>query len=327
MFGRDLLALTLLVSFGEAHSWLDCTDRRDDGSCGGFIRNFQGHDEQFSSYKIINHDPQTRLCEPRYQSRIKYSSKFPMAKVKAGVRLYFDYFENGHVNLDRLAPDMRPHPRHYAVYWTGIPSTGDFDDASQLKMRSDIHGRIPLEQRAFDDGECSDINYAGRLGPTPCIGGYTIPSGTPPGIYQLVWVWHYDRDLHGLGEEYTSCFDVEVLDDIRYQVHSQRFFPPYNPIDVEGVGESALPRPEQMDSTLSVPIDCSSPAYDRSIHACLKGGKVLCPVGNLVCNKGQCYSPLIYQCCFDTLLLPVNQACNIISNPFKRLARLKQEGF
>ena len=63
----------------------------------------------------------------------------------------------------------------------------------------------------YDDGKCAEDSTRGRAGPRPCFATFSLPTNTKPGVYQIIWWWKFDKDPRGLGEEYTSCFDVEVL--------------------------------------------------------------------------------------------------------------------
>ncbi|KAI9295804.1 hypothetical protein K502DRAFT_359995 [Neoconidiobolus thromboides FSU 785] len=302
------LYLILLIKNVLTHSWLDCTDRRTDGSCGGYIRNFQGHYDLLSTYKILDRSPEVPLCDPKYQSVPYYKPEYPMAKVKSGQTLYFDYFENGHVNLDRLPPDFKPHPNIYSVYLNRKSYLGDLNDGSQYLKRKDLFGIEPLIKAPFDDGECSDITYFNRIGPKPCIGNYTIPMNLSIGVYQLIWVWHFDRDNNGKGEEYTSCFDVEVLSDQEYNEKGSSIrFKPYTPF-------------RNLVTEVKVNVEkheCKQGTYDNNLYDCVN--QILCEKGNKICNENQCYNTNQFQCCFDKYLLPKAQSCEILANPFERI--------
>jgi hypothetical protein len=44
---------------------------------------------------------------------------------------------------------------------------------------------------------------------TKCTGTMTIPSDVAPGTYHFIWAWAFDQNP--AGEEYFTCFDVNVV--------------------------------------------------------------------------------------------------------------------
>jgi hypothetical protein len=151
------------------------------------------------------------------QDPTAYTSQFPRLVAKAGDSLTAQYLENGHVTQDKLPPDNKPHPGNYSWFWTGKPFTGSLTDGSQLTTFDELSKSTLLSGPSnFDDGKCAEStnNDLGRDGPIPCESTFTIPAGTPPGIYSLYWVWDFTK-LTAVdptySEIYTSCMDVEVV--------------------------------------------------------------------------------------------------------------------
>ncbi|RUS13403.1 hypothetical protein BC937DRAFT_95382 [Endogone sp. FLAS-F59071] len=210
---NPLVLLTLPVLFfitTHAHSWLDCTDLQTSGACAGYIRGYVGHTDS-ETYKLLGRPPMAPLCSPSQQSPTAYTTQHPHARTQSGRHLTISYTEDGHVTKDSLPPDGRPHPGNFSFYWTGEPYARPGDD-SQLLLRRDVGPQNRLGQlESFDDGVCAEDNTKGRNGPRPCLNSYVIPPGTKPGLYQIVWLWAFDKDPETNGEEYVSCFDVEVL--------------------------------------------------------------------------------------------------------------------
>ncbi|KAI0221606.1 hypothetical protein L0F63_000965 [Massospora cicadina] len=164
------------------------------------------------THKILNRDDMAPACRPNFQDNPdNYSVKYPRTKTRPGQTKTVQYLENGHVTKDQMPPTFAPNPKTYSFHWTGKPYFGRTDDGSQLLRRGDLGPTNQLGPTLpFDDGACAEDNTKGRAGPLPCHGTYTIPQNTPPGVYQVVWWWKFDRDHLASGEEYTSCFDVEV---------------------------------------------------------------------------------------------------------------------
>ncbi|KXN74096.1 hypothetical protein CONCODRAFT_67703 [Conidiobolus coronatus NRRL 28638] len=207
-----LSIILALVNYIAAHSWIDCVDVKDDHSCGGYIRGYDGHIDLHQTYKLLGRPNDSPICSPARQAHPdNYDDQYPRAVAEPGDTLKFFYLENGHVTKDRLAPDGRPNPKQYTIHWTGKPFTGDRLEGTQIMTRGELgpHNQLGPAQN-FDDGKCAEDNTRGRAGPLPCQGKITLPTGIAPGIYQFIWFWKFDKDFKGNGEEYTSCFDVEV---------------------------------------------------------------------------------------------------------------------
>jgi len=117
-----------------------------------------------------------------------------MAQARAGEILRLKYFPNGH---QRGAGQQ---PKNWTIHWTGVPGT-------QLNNRLDLNAANRLVGPSPFDEECFCNNCAGD----PCYGYLPIPANTPPGTYFFVWYWVFDRVPSSGGEEYTTCFDVQVI--------------------------------------------------------------------------------------------------------------------
>ncbi|KAJ9089965.1 hypothetical protein DSO57_1007531 [Entomophthora muscae] len=257
------LQIFFLVTGALCHSWLDCVDLTDSG-CNGFVRGYTGHFDDPMTYKILNHADSDPICRPGIQDQPdNYTHKFPRAKAKPGQTNIFQYSENGHVTKDIVPPTNLPNPKSYSIHWTGIPYFGKMDDGSQLLKRGDLGPDTQLgPSRPFDDGVCAEDKTKGRAGPQPCLGNYTIPIDTPPGIYQFVWFWRFDRDPNAGGEEYTSCFDIEVTDPSGKSIFESQ----YNPY-LQPKLNSTYPQPKLNFTSPQPKFNSTSPARPTPIAA------------------------------------------------------------
>ncbi|KAI9293513.1 hypothetical protein K502DRAFT_273913, partial [Neoconidiobolus thromboides FSU 785] len=203
----------------QGHSWLDCVDLRGK-ECKGFVRGYVGHIDDPMTYRIELRNNEQAVCHPNTQtSPDSYSNQYPRSKAMPGQKLIFSYLENGHVTKDRLPPNGKPNPKTYTIHWSGKPFTGNTNDDSQIKIRGELNSGNQLgDEHNFDDGQCAEDNTMGREGPKPCLGELIVPPNTAPGVYQFIWWWKFDKDPKAGGEEYTSCFDVEVMSSFKYNV-------------------------------------------------------------------------------------------------------------
>jgi len=196
----------LCIVLCSCHSWLDCTKDVGQGmntgpqDCRGFSRGYPGriggvNVDQVMTYRIqpavMGQNP--LICANTQQSSNSYTDTYYMATAKAGETLRLRWTPNGHQQ------GAGQDPRTYTIHWTGVAGT-------QLRNRLDLNsGNQILGPTAFD-AECFCNNCAGN----PCYGHLTIPAGTPTGVYSFVWYWVFNRDANSGGEEYTTCFDVNV---------------------------------------------------------------------------------------------------------------------
>lgn len=206
-----LLGTTLLgtTSFTEAHSWVDCVKTLPSGKCAGYATNYptraNGDINTIYTYLISSRNNAAPLCKPGTQDTFLLNKdkanhqppNLPFAKAYPGETLTMNWQANGH--LVRTGKGTK-----VTIFWTGKSN-------KVLKTRKDIaSGRNGLGKAlaVFDfanPGNCKDPNNAN----TECTGKFTIPKDTAPGRYQFVWWWPFDKNP--VGEEYTTCFEVNVV--------------------------------------------------------------------------------------------------------------------
>jgi hypothetical protein len=196
-----LILLVLTASCIDGHTWLGCT-KMVNNVCQGYIRNYKGRNtptasvDDFYTHKALGRPQNFQVCKPDSQGARIYTQQYPMASVKAGESLNVMYTPNGHSQ-----PGDRGTQTTARIHWTGSTTTS-------LNTRGDLNDGNRLAQWNY----ASNCATAGDTASLPCVNGFTIPAGTPAGIYQIVWYWPYDRDQNQnpVGEEYFSCFDVNV---------------------------------------------------------------------------------------------------------------------
>lgn len=199
-----LLLLVLSASCIDGHTWLSCT-KMVNNVCQGYIRNYKGRDtptasvDDFYTWKALGRPQNFQLCKPDSQATRIYTQQYPMATARAGDTVNVMYTPNGHSQPGDQG--LRTNAR---IHWTGSPSTS-------LNTRADLNDGNRLGQWNYG----SNCATSGDTASLPCVNGFTIPTGTPSGVYQFVWYWPYDRDQNQIpiGEEYFSCFDVNVTNN------------------------------------------------------------------------------------------------------------------
>ncbi|KAF9128116.1 hypothetical protein BGW39_005333 [Mortierella sp. 14UC] len=206
-----LLTSTLLMTVTQAHSWVDCVKTLKSGTCAGYPTNYPTRSNPdintIYTYLISNRNNAAPLCKPGTQDtfllnkdkRNHLPPSLPFAKAYPGETLTMNWQANGH--LVRAGSGTK-----VTVFWTGKSN-------KVLKTRKDISragtsGSPAKVLSVFDfanPGNCKDPNNAN----TECTGKLTIPKNTAPGRYQFVWWWPFDKNP--VGEEYTTCFEINVV--------------------------------------------------------------------------------------------------------------------
>ncbi|KAF9429704.1 hypothetical protein BGZ94_009789 [Podila epigama] len=148
------------------------------------------------TYLVQDRRPDAPVCQPGRQN-IPGNNPFPAGSVYPGQTLHLTWQPDGH--LDDAKPST------VEVHWTGVPGT-------RLWTRSELNPSTLLGTMTFaTSGNCDQPGEPN----TWCHGYITIPQGTQPGSYQLVWWWKYDRNP--AGEEYSTCFELNVAGDATIQ--------------------------------------------------------------------------------------------------------------
>jgi len=197
---RIVLCLIFAIATVNAHTWLSCT-KMVNGRCQGYIRNYKGRNtpagvDDFYTQKDLGRTAGFPVCKDTQQQQI-YTAEYPMATAYPGEVVNVMYTPNGHSQ-----PGDRGLQTTSRIHWTGKTNT-------QLVTREDLTAANKIGEWNYG----SNCATSGDVASLPCVNGFTIPAGTPAGVYQVVWYWPYDRDQNQrpLGEEYFSCFDVNVL--------------------------------------------------------------------------------------------------------------------
>lgn len=225
--------VTFQPSTVSAHSWLDCTDMRDSG-CAGFPLGYPSRGDidinTKYTYLVKDRRPDAFVCQPGRQN-IPGNNPFPIASVTPGQNLHLTWQPDGHLD-DR-------NPSTIEIHWSGAPD-------QQLHTRSELTPSTILGTMIFATSANCDVPSEPN---TWCHGHLTIPESTKPGTYQLVWWWKYDRNPHG--EEYSTCFEINVSGSSRGEITT-----------------ATLPLPKQVGAeTIAAPVPSGPPVADVLIDS------------------------------------------------------------
>jgi len=198
------LVVISLISFASSHTWVQCTNYDSTtGNCAGFIRNWVARNtptpvvDDYYTWKNLGENDTQALCKTDTQAYENYTSQYPMASAYPGDVLNVMYSPNGH-----SAPGDPGLSTTSRIHWTGVAGT-------QLQTRGDLSTSNQLASWPFGQN-CATTGDVASL---PCSNGFTIPDGTSPGVYSFYWYWPYDKNPGQVpyGEEYFSCFEVNIL--------------------------------------------------------------------------------------------------------------------
>ncbi|KAG0269200.1 hypothetical protein DFQ27_004440 [Actinomortierella ambigua] len=184
---------TLSPLLAQAHSWLDCSDTRDNGACFGYPLGYPSRNDRDINtkytYLVQNRRPDAPVCQPGRQN-IPGNNPFQPASVMPGQSLHLTWQPDGH--LDDAKPSF------VEIHWSGVAG-------KQIWTRSELGDNTRLATMTFaTSGNCDRPGEPN----TWCHGRFTVPEWTQPGTYQMIWWWKYDRNP--AGEEYSTCFEINV---------------------------------------------------------------------------------------------------------------------
>uniref|UniRef100_M4BD64 DUF7492 domain-containing protein n=1 Tax=Hyaloperonospora arabidopsidis (strain Emoy2) TaxID=559515 RepID=M4BD64_HYAAE len=225
--------------YATAHTWLDCLDldrlivydqsalyifggAKGQRSCHGQGAGYPGRGAPdigtAYTYKMLRNEVTAGTPVCQNVGANAYSNWRTRLSIAPGQTAFFSYLPNGHIVKDKKAIGTQ-----HGIYWTGKVGTS-LTSTLQMKPENLLNGHT----MNFDDGNCGESldnegKPSGRAGDgKPCVGSFTIPAGTPPGIYHMVWYWTFwleneaayvdQAQARGyFGAAYSTCFEVEVL--------------------------------------------------------------------------------------------------------------------
>ncbi|KAG0308188.1 Folylpolyglutamate synthetase [Dissophora globulifera] len=187
----------------DAHSWLDCSNTLPNGQCIGYPIGYPTRANPdintLYTYLITARAPTASVCQPGRQTIFPGNNppNLPPASVSAGQTLHLTWEPNGHLDNVQSPAQFRT---KVEIYWTGVPN-------KLIGTRAELQQNPSLLLTSMDFAtpqNCDDPANAN----TVCHGYVTVPQGTAPGKYQMVWFWPFNKNP--VGEEYSTCFEVDV---------------------------------------------------------------------------------------------------------------------
>lgn len=192
-------------------------------------------------------EPQDLMCKTTQTSQTQTDGS-PRLQAAPGSAVGLRYQENGHVSLPDTQPGKPQNRGTVYVYGTTDPSPDDSFLAIHRVWNADQTGGdrrgVLLSTRNFDDGQCYQTNGGFISNERKVTYGHpfnmvmgndlwcqqdiqipaTAPSGKP---YTLYWVWDWPTlpgtpgFPEGKQEIYTTCIDVDIVDNIGVEVWSK----------------------------------------------------------------------------------------------------------
>jgi hypothetical protein len=208
LIASTLLTILSTLSPVESHSWLDCIGKSSTVYNGhnqyygdefyheactvGFPRGYPGRMNRWINdiytYQLVGRKPEDIVCSPITQSTANYTSQFHMGKVTPGESVKLWWEADNHFN---------PGPTYVYVYTSG-------KSGQDLIKYKDLNQDTQIWKNVF----ATDDNCMDRSPNSLCWGNMNVPNNLAPGKYQFVWRWVWDQNP--VGEEYLTCFDLEV---------------------------------------------------------------------------------------------------------------------
>jgi len=246
-----IVFLVYSVLYVSGHTWLDCVNVTNpmtvtnlgDMSCNGYPRGYVGRSNPDANmWKIQGITPaQYYAYAPCRNSVPSYSGTYPMTpSMKAGDKMTIAYTPNGHTAWHNPPPPNGP--RDFWVQWSGVAG-------QQLNTMRDVENAQTLLKVKFDTPCHSRVNGA-ELDSSAgiCMADVVIPTGTPPGTYQLVWWWPFNFSNADI-EHYTTCWDVQVV------AGTNQVTPTSAPVQTTAARTTAVPATTAAPSTSPSPTD------------------------------------------------------------------------
>ncbi|KAI1315833.1 hypothetical protein EDD11_000328 [Mortierella claussenii] len=213
------LAIALLATVSEAHSWADCVDWRFNdpkkpgwtdalGKCHGWARKFPVHSKKrfggldsdspnrhyqqnprdFTSCSDGHHGREPGADESRQNPISKsYGGNWgAMASARAGDEICVRWPAKNHAVKSE---------RDRGVF-INMPSTPTNKDPNQSQLMKMNIAKLPYKN-------CNPLK--GDTDHTPCGGCFKVPEDRKTGTYMVQWRWELNDN-----EWYTSCWDLRV---------------------------------------------------------------------------------------------------------------------
>jgi hypothetical protein len=186
----------------------------------GYIRNYQGHVDATSSYRIEDPTLNVPACAQFQQDPTAYNNaEFPQLTALAGDFIQGTYLENGHISKKEL-----PETQSGDIYWFGTERTDLKPTLAEVMAwrNGSSDGVLLAGPTNFDDGTCVEDNGTPEAikrkaagGGGPCKSTFKLPENLQPAsVYTVFWVWdfslHFGPQKVGHTEWYTSCVDIKI---------------------------------------------------------------------------------------------------------------------
>ncbi|KAJ1675970.1 hypothetical protein EV182_000223 [Spiromyces aspiralis] len=233
-----------------AHSWVDCAKYNPDNTlCYGYGRGYPGRGNKdintIYTYLFDGTPAHQPMCNPIQQAAQNYSALFPMAVAYPGETIYQAWEANGHIDNE--------HPTRIDILYYSDPNK-EFMDYTERNTAL----------KAGSMNFATDANCLAPSNPNSvCTGSFKVPENLQPGnVYHFAWFWYFDANP--AGQQYSTCFDLKIVDKSEAEVYNYMGSP--NLIDIgNNQGGNAyytnpivIPTLDGSGSSVSPPVDGTS---------------------------------------------------------------------
>ncbi|KAI5780052.1 hypothetical protein EDC01DRAFT_669051 [Geopyxis carbonaria] len=242
MFSSSVQFLILISAAATGvlgHSWIDdltVVGGSIPTGTKGYIRNYQGHYDDTSFYRIEDPSLNVAACAPFQQELNQYPNpQYPQLTAAPGDWVLGTYTENGHISKPPVPDSNLGQIFWYATTHNDLkPTLRQVIDWTADGKGGDGKGMLLVQPTSFDDGVCIEDNGTPEAlkrkaanGGGPCKSSFKIPETTQSGSTLTVfWVWNFSGQFGpkkvGHTEWYTSCIDIKIGDKVTSNMTAKR---------------------------------------------------------------------------------------------------------
>jgi len=197
----------------SAHSWVQCADYGAENGrvwnqtlCRGWPRGYSsifGAQGTFGQDVGYNYIPtEAAACRPTTGER--YSTAFPQASYNPGQRVCLAWPPKNHVAAKCNNPYIPDHGTK--ILRSGLNPTAD---PTLTQFRQNLVHDFGANKNLNGTGFQNCPQFCANNDKALCTGCFEIPSDLALGKYTFLWQWEFNSE--GLGDTYTTCFDVNIV--------------------------------------------------------------------------------------------------------------------
>ncbi len=208
LFTLFIFAVWLVGSL-SAHSWIDCTDYREENGvlysqtkCFGRPRMWQNHNSVFGVDTGYNHQSANFVCKYPNTNNLAsmYNTNFPMATYRLGSRVCLAYPSKNHVahpDVNNFIPDT---DNRIFISSTANPTSDQWAELAFL-------GNLQTKNAGGLKGFQNCPSFVSNQDKSLCTVCFTVPNTLQVGAtYSFQWRWVFNSG----DTAYNSCWEAQI---------------------------------------------------------------------------------------------------------------------